>query len=235
MPKGKQKAADDTSPPTARESTSGAFLAGKFVQPHLLSHLFCGDSPPLKPFTPEAELRVEYPTALVDMGIQLEKRALAPVPSVSTSARGDLFTLIAADVDAPSPYTPTQRSYLLWFVINIPGAGSGSRLLPVQSGRTLVKYASPSPQRSNHRIVYLLCRQEAAVPEPSEGLAAVAAPARAGFSIPSYLAGDSAGAHAHAHAHTSGSGSGGSSTGRAAAVPVAIDFCCVHAPEWGSK
>jgi hypothetical protein len=119
------EAAEAPAPP--RHATSGAFRDSAFVQPQLIRH-FVRDGI-LPSFTPSAPLIIA-PAALahdlaaaeaaIDFGTQVEPRGfLSARPTIalggaSVAAGGGAgtrsFTLVVADVDAPSPWSPEDRS-----------------------------------------------------------------------------------------------------------------------------
>nr|XP_018911667.1 PREDICTED: protein D3-like isoform X1 [Bemisia tabaci]XP_018911668.1 PREDICTED: protein D3-like isoform X1 [Bemisia tabaci]XP_018911669.1 PREDICTED: protein D3-like isoform X1 [Bemisia tabaci]XP_018911670.1 PREDICTED: protein D3-like isoform X1 [Bemisia tabaci]XP_018911671.1 PREDICTED: protein D3-like isoform X1 [Bemisia tabaci] len=64
------------------------------------------------------------------------------------------YTLLMVDPDQPSRLTPTDREFLLWLLVNIPGQ---KRLL----GHTCAEYRPPEPDPGTgpHRFVYVVYEQ----------------------------------------------------------------------------
>nr|XP_018911646.1 PREDICTED: protein D2-like isoform X4 [Bemisia tabaci]XP_018911647.1 PREDICTED: protein D2-like isoform X4 [Bemisia tabaci] len=64
------------------------------------------------------------------------------------------YTLLMVDPDQPSRLTPTDREFLLWLLVNIPGQ---KRLL----GHTCAEYRPPEPDPGTvpHRFVYVIYEQ----------------------------------------------------------------------------
>jgi hypothetical protein len=307
MPKRKRAAkdaADSARPVPFQRPTAHAFLAGKFVQPHLISHLFAEPHDEKYPkildeFVPTAELRARYDRWLVDFGTQLEVPVTKAAPLLYSDAPAGLYSFFLLDVDAPSPYTPTDRSYVQWFAMNVvvehnapssasttaaapaaatasgsagaaastattpsssakkaassttgtgsaqkrakttPSGGRGGSaadaegeaatgandaegneaadeaeeeeeeeqedmaMLDLSSGNIVVKYLAPNPMKSNHRFVFLLCRQRGKEAVPDE------TPNRKGFDLRVYIT-------------------------EHQLEPVAINFFCLHANEFAS-
>ncbi|XP_078437470.1 protein MOTHER of FT and TFL1 homolog 1-like [Wolffia australiana] len=108
-------------------------------------------------FVPTAKLKINYGRTRVVNGLLISPSAAAKAPSFEILARSrrspvDLYTLIVADPDAPSPDNPIRREILHWLVVNIP------RKRPLE-GEVLVPYAGPAPPLGIHRYVFSLYKQ----------------------------------------------------------------------------
>lgn len=89
------------------------------------------------------------------MGLELTPTQVKGQPQVSWEAEeGAFYTLIMTDPDAPSRKQPTNREYLHWLVVNIPGAA-------VDKGDVLTAYVGSGPPQGTglHRYVFLLYKQ----------------------------------------------------------------------------
>ncbi|CAA7394655.1 unnamed protein product [Spirodela intermedia] len=108
-------------------------------------------------FVPSAKLEVKYSAIRVVNGLLIPPSAAAKTPSVRIHSRRrspvDLYTLIVADPDAPSPSNSTLREILHWLVVNIPRGN-------VTRGEELVPYVGPAPPIGVHRYVFSLFRQK---------------------------------------------------------------------------
>lgn len=60
-----------------------------------------------------------------------------------------------SDPDAPSRANPSEREWLHWAVVNIPGSN-------VTAGNTIAEYVGSGPPKDSglHRYVFLVFRQE---------------------------------------------------------------------------
>lgn len=159
----------------------------------------------LPAFTPSVELRVTYPSGAGDWGTQMEIKGpvrRAPIivawgpPPLGREAKQ--YTLLFADPDQPSPYTPTQRSLLLWLVTNVPSGGSTGGRLSLSHSTEVVPFMAPKPVKSSHRLLFLLCEQGNGEVPPG-----VAPSHRESFNITAFL-------------------------NNHGLVPVGINFVCVH-------
>ncbi|MCD7453302.1 hypothetical protein HAX54_020467 [Datura stramonium] len=121
-------------------------------------------------FVPVVEFTVEYASKQIsNNGVEIKPDAAAQKPRVHIQGSRDsnnLYTLVMADPDAPSPSEPTFREWLHWIVTDIPEGGDASE------GREVVEYMGPKPPAGKHRYVFTLFRQTEAeqVPhKPPEG------------------------------------------------------------------
>ncbi|KAJ8549652.1 hypothetical protein K7X08_033359 [Anisodus acutangulus] len=120
-------------------------------------------------FVPVVEFTVEYSSKQISNGVEIKPDAAAQRPRVHIKGSPDsnnLYTLVMADPDAPSPNEPTFREWLHWIVTDIPEGGNASE------GREVLEYMGPAPPAGIHRYVFTLFRQTEAeqVPhKPPEG------------------------------------------------------------------
>jgi phosphatidylethanolamine-binding protein (PEBP) family uncharacterized protein len=82
--------------------------------------------------------------------------------------------IIMFDPDAPSPSSPTCRSWLHWLLVDASAAADSSPI-----GRNLVPFAPPAPPPASgvHRYVIRIYQQ------PAQRVAAVAPSSRCGFNV----------------------------------------------------
>nr|AZL87181.1 mother of FT and TFL1-like 1 [Petunia x hybrida] len=123
-------------------------------------------------FVPVVEFTVEYyGSKQISNGVEINPAAAAQKPRVHIQGSRDssnLYTLVMADPDAPSPSEPTYREWLHWIVTDIPEGGDASE------GRELLEYMGPQPPAGIHRYVFTLFRQtesEQVLHKPPEGRA----------------------------------------------------------------
>ncbi|OIT30150.1 PREDICTED: protein MOTHER of FT and TFL1-like [Nicotiana attenuata] len=114
-------------------------------------------------FVPVVEFSVEYGSKQISNGVEIKPAAAAQKPRVHIQgSRGsnNLYTLVMADPDAPSPSEPTFREWLHWIVTDIAEGGDASE------GRELMEYMGPQPPTGIHRYVFTLFRQTEAEQVP---------------------------------------------------------------------
>jgi len=76
--------------------------------------------------------------------------------------RGQLYTIIMCDPDAPSRESPKWRNFLHWCIVNIPGD-------EISKGAKVMDYMGPAPPRGTglHRYVFLVYKQGQEIGKPS--------------------------------------------------------------------
>lgn len=108
------------------------------------------------PFKPRINLIVEFAEgALLSRGNTFNPTHASAKPSVQYHVRGNRwYSLLLLDPDFPSRAQPLARSWVHWFVANIPGSA-------VHSGETLIDYVPPLPPKKSgaHRYVAVLFEQ----------------------------------------------------------------------------
>ncbi|KAF3679732.1 hypothetical protein CQW23_04589 [Capsicum baccatum] len=107
-------------------------------------------------FVPAVEFTVEYDSKQISNGVEITPAAAAHKPTLHIKGSPDsnnLYTLVMADPDAPSPSEPTFREWLHWIVTDVPEGGDASE------GREVVEYMGPKPPAGIHRYVFTLFRQ----------------------------------------------------------------------------
>ncbi|KAH8347109.1 protein D2 [Drosophila kikkawai] len=106
---------------------------------------------------PQEFLNVTYHGYInVDSGKLLQPMDVRDEPTVQWPAAIEhYYTLLMVNPDAPSVVTPTNREFLHWMVLNIPGNHLGM-------GDVRVGYmgATPMPGSGTHRFVFLLYKQK---------------------------------------------------------------------------
>ncbi|XP_039954003.1 phosphatidylethanolamine-binding protein homolog F40A3.3-like isoform X2 [Bactrocera tryoni] len=106
--------------------------------------------------SPKGLVQVNYPSgAKVESGKELTPTQVKDQPTVSWEAEDDaLYTLFMVDPDAPSRAEPSNREFLHWLVINIPGN-------KVAEGQTVAEYIGSGPPDGTglHRYVFLVFKQ----------------------------------------------------------------------------
>ncbi|KAK4711301.1 hypothetical protein R3W88_005814 [Solanum pinnatisectum] len=112
-------------------------------------------------FVPVVEFTVEYASKQIsNNGVEIKPAEAAQKPRVHIKGSpysNNLYTLVMADPDAPSPSEPTLREWLHWIVTDIP---EGAMPLKV------VEYMGPKPPAGIHRYVFTLFRQKEAEQVP---------------------------------------------------------------------
>nr|WGZ76174.1 phosphatidylethanolamine-binding protein [Solanum melongena] len=115
-------------------------------------------------FFPAVEFTVEYASKqITNNGVEIKPAAAAQKPRVHIKGSPDsnnLYTLVMADPDAPSPTQPTFREWLHWIVTDLPEGADASR------GREVIEYMGPQPPAGRHRYVFTLFRQREAEQVP---------------------------------------------------------------------
>lgn len=112
---------------------------------------------------PSSELLVEFPSGVrIKMGAKMKLADVRDAPvkvkchaAAAAANQDDLFALAFVDPDAPSSTKHTQRAWLHWLMVNIPG-------FQLDKGRVLCNYAPSTPPANTgiHRYVFLLFKQE---------------------------------------------------------------------------
>jgi phosphatidylethanolamine-binding protein (PEBP) family uncharacterized protein len=107
-------------------------------------------------FKPRINLIVELSEGtLLSRGNTFNPAQASTKPSVQYHVRGNRwYSLIMLDPDFPSRTQPLARSWVHWFVANIPGNA-------VHNGETLIDYVPPLPPKKSgaHRYVTVLFEQ----------------------------------------------------------------------------
>ncbi|XP_015065328.1 protein MOTHER of FT and TFL1-like [Solanum pennellii] len=115
-------------------------------------------------FVPVVDFTVEYASKQIsNNGVEIKPAEAAQKPRVHIKGSlhsNNLYTLVMADPDAPSPSEPTFREWLHWIVTDIPQGGDASQ------GREMVEYMGPKPPAGIHRYVFTLFRQKEAEQVP---------------------------------------------------------------------
>jgi len=110
----------------------------------------------LPQFKPRINLIVELSDGtLLSRGNTFKPTLARTAPSVRYHVRGSRwYSLLLVDADFPTRKEPLGRSWVHWFVANIPGSA-------VHQGETLIEYAPPVPPKDSgaHRYVAVLCEQ----------------------------------------------------------------------------
>ncbi|XP_049305201.1 uncharacterized protein LOC105222811 [Bactrocera dorsalis] len=105
---------------------------------------------------PKGLVQINYPSGVkVESGKELTPTQVKDQPTVSWEAEDDaLYTLFMVDPDAPSRANPTNREFLHWLVINIPGN-------KVAEGQAVAEYIGSGPPEGSglHRYVFLVFKQ----------------------------------------------------------------------------
>nr|BAV32137.1 MOTHER OF FT AND TFL1 [Symplocarpus renifolius] len=108
-------------------------------------------------FSPAAEVSARYGRRDVVDGCDIKPSESASRPAVWIRGRGcsgdNLYTLIMTDPDAPSPSNPSEREWLHWIVVDIPGECNAAK------GKELVPYMGPEPPIGIHRYVFVVFKQ----------------------------------------------------------------------------
>lgn len=84
--------------------------------------------------------------------VQYSLRSRVPMAAVHADM---YYSLVLVDADAPSAEQPTDRCWLHWEVVDIPGSN-------VSAGREVLSWTSPKPPAGDkgHRYVLILMQQE---------------------------------------------------------------------------
>jgi hypothetical protein len=82
--------------------------------------------------SPLLDMRVGYKEIEVTNGVAIRVKQSQTKPHVEFRGSGfgdaeDKFTLLMVDPDAPRPEAPSNRNWLHWIVVNIPGSISPSQ------------------------------------------------------------------------------------------------------------
>lgn len=145
--------------------------------------LFLITSPALRPLSQSLFSSLDEPAFVVYIGsavpdgslINLDSAQSAPLVRASPAASS--LTIIMFDPDAPSPASPTCRSWIHWLLIDASVAANSPPSPP--TGHELVPFAPPTPPPASgvHRYVVRIYQQ------PLRLLAAPAPQSRCGFSV----------------------------------------------------
>ncbi|KAA8515386.1 hypothetical protein F0562_019003 [Nyssa sinensis] len=109
-------------------------------------------------FSPATEFTVHYGPKKVANGCTIKPSDASDKPRIQISGShtsSNLYTLVMADPDAPSPSEPTFREWLHWIVVDIQGGSDATK------GKELVPYMGPKPPTGIHRYVFALFKQKA--------------------------------------------------------------------------
>lgn len=122
----------------------------------------------------------------------------------ANAAAGSLYTIIMVDPDVPSGSRPTQRSFVHWFVTNVPGStlrsGFNSQIGGAPAADEQLAYRPPNPRRSSgiHRYTFLAFLQGGGARITQAEVDAAIAPAvlatRINFNVRTFISTINAGA-----------------------------------------
>jgi len=107
-----------------------------------------------RPFLPITNFSVSFGEELAQRGNILSPKITIDKPTIKYDGN-KIFTLIMTDPDSPAYYYPSQKEFLHWLVVNIPGN-------EIEKGNTVVDYigAIPAQNSGKHRYIILLLEQK---------------------------------------------------------------------------
>lgn len=113
-----------------------------------------------RPFRNSSPLKVIYSEIIeAHNSVALSPEDTCKIPKVQFhGAEGSMYSLILFDLDHPSRHDPSERKYIHWMIVNIPGSGP---LTDAASGQTVLPYLVVAPFHGSgfHRYVFLLFKQ----------------------------------------------------------------------------
>ncbi|XP_021195595.3 protein D3 [Helicoverpa armigera] len=106
--------------------------------------------------SPTGYMTVVYPDGVeVKEGNVLTPSQVKDIPTVSWDITlGRMYTVVMIDPDAPSRLEPTDREYLHWLMVNVPGDN-------LKYADTIAEYVGAGPPQDTglHRYVFLVYQQ----------------------------------------------------------------------------
>jgi hypothetical protein len=106
---------------------------------------------------PEGMVFKKAKLELTAPGVKYSGQLMQIAPKMEWPLNGDgegqLFTVLIADVDAPTTFQPSFRSWLHWAVVNVP-------LNNIEAGDTLAEYITPAPTAGSGKHRYVIAVYE---------------------------------------------------------------------------
>src|SRR5690242_7999841 len=107
--------------------------------------------PEILPSHPKRPLQVRFGDLAIEPGSSATPSQVRELPAVVDWAaeNGQLYTVMMIDPDAPQRERPTNRDWLHWLVINVPGGH-------ISQGQTIAEYIGAAPPKGSGKHRYIL-------------------------------------------------------------------------------